>query len=80
MQLFWKVAILFLQITPFQRAVGEAKVSALGNYLDLPVASGTGFCVGGADGSCVKYVNVQLTSRASVIPLTSLAKVRSCAL
>lgn len=58
---FGKVAIVFLQITPFQRGVGEAKVSALENYLDLPVASGTVFCIGGVDGSCLKYVNVQLT-------------------
>lgn len=64
---------MFLQVTPFQGGVGEAKVSALGDCLDLPVASGTGFCVGGVDGSCVKYVNVQLTSRTCVIPLTSLA-------
>lgn len=71
---------MFLQITPFCHGVVlETKVSGLGNYLDLPVASGTGFCISGVDGSCVKYVNVQLTSRACVIPFSSLANIRSCA-
>lgn len=60
---------MFLQITPFQCGIGEAEVSALGNYLALPMASGTGFCIGGVDGSCVKYVNVQLTSRAMCHPI-----------
>lgn len=58
----------------FQGGTGGAKASALRDYLDLPAAADSGFCIG-----CIKYVNVQLSSKACVILLTSVANVRPCA-
>lgn len=50
LQLFWEGCVVFPQVARFQGGAREAKASALRDYLDLPVAADTGFCVGCVDG------------------------------